>query len=145
MWWPCEAIGDRVALHAHDRPGPDRVSECLSCRGVIIVEESRHSPPTPPPPTFVGGPGIYHFSMFSVRGRLSRGIYHFFTFFVRGRLSRGIYHFSTLFVRGRLSQGIYHFSTCWWWRLLVRLCFRWGVDPMSVLSILSPLFKERQR
>ena len=45
---------------------------------VIIVEERGHIPP--PPPICIRGPGIYRFSTFSARGRLSRGIHHFSTF-----------------------------------------------------------------
>ena len=46
---------NQVALPAHHHPGSDRViSECLSCKGVILVEERGHSPP---PPHFSWGPG----------------------------------------------------------------------------------------
>ena len=72
-----------VALRGNRGPScaacSDRVSECLYYTGVILVEERGHTRP-PPPPFFVGGPGIYYVSTFSVRVRLSRGIYHFSTF-----------------------------------------------------------------
>ena len=43
-------------LPAHHCPGSDRVSECLSCNGVILVQERGHRPP-PPLPNFTWGSG----------------------------------------------------------------------------------------
>ena len=67
-----------VALRGNRGPGCATCSRSLlSVKGVILVEEYGHS--HPPSPILVGGPRIYHFPTFYVRGRLSRGIYHFST------------------------------------------------------------------
>ena len=52
-------LSPKQAFTCHDHPGSDRVGECLSCNGAILVEEHGHSPS--PSPILVGGPRIITF------------------------------------------------------------------------------------
>ena len=110
-------------LPAHHCPGSDRVSECLSCNGVILVEERGHSP-RPPPQFYLG---------------VRESVTFLRSLYLASYPEESITFLRSLYVAGYPKESITF--------LLVVVAssssplFSVMVGPMSVLSMLSPLLR----
>ena len=109
-------------LPAHHRPGSDRVSECLSCNGVILFQARGHRPPHPLP-NFTWGPGNLSLSyVLCTWPDIPRNLSLFYVLCTWPAIPR---YLSLFYLLVATSSCLPLFSVT--------------VGPISVLSILRPL------